>query len=321
MRVVFMGTPDFAVPALKALVDAGYPVVGVVTQPDRPKGRGKKIQPSPVKQAALHMGLPILQPVRVRDAAFVEQLKQLEPEVIVVAAFGQILPPSILHLPPRGCINIHASLLPRYRGAAPIHRAIMNGERETGVTIMLMDEGLDTGDILLQQAISIGEEDNAGTVHDRLARIGADLLLKTLYLLKEGRVQGRPQQDSLATYAPPLTREDEIIDWGRPARDLYNQIRGLDPWPGARTWWGEQVLKVWRAGVKEEAAPRGALPGQVIAGGEEVVVATGRGCLSLREVQLQGGRRLPVAEFLRGHPLAPGTVLGGQRAVAIHEHS
>ncbi|SHI50675.1 methionyl-tRNA formyltransferase [Desulfofundulus thermosubterraneus] len=310
MRVVFMGTPDFAVPALKALVGAGYPVVGVVTQPDRPKGRGKKIQPSPVKQAALHMGLPVLQPVRVRDAAFVEQLKQLEPEVIVVAAFGQILPPSILHLPPRRCINIHASLLPRYRGAAPIHRAIMNGERETGVTIMLMDEGLDTGDILLQQAVAIGEADNAGALHDRLALLGAELLLQTLNLLKRGCLHARPQEDSFATYAPPLTREDEIIDWERPARDLYNQIRGLDPWPGARTWWGEQVLKVWRAGVKEEAAPKGALPGQVIAGGEEVVVATGRGCLSLQEVQLQGGRRLPVAEFLRGHPLAPGTVLG-----------
>ncbi|MDQ0285783.1 methionyl-tRNA formyltransferase [Desulfofundulus luciae] len=310
MRVVFMGTPGFAVPALKALVGAGYPVVGVVTQPDRPKGRGKKIQPSPVKQAALHMGLPVLQPVRVRDAAFVEQLKQLGPEVIVVAAFGQILPPSILHLPPRGCINIHASLLPRYRGAAPIHRAIMNGERETGVTIMLMDEGLDTGDILLQQAVVINEADNAGAIHDRLAQLGAELLLQTLNLLKQGRLHPRPQEDSLATYAPPLTREDEIIDWERPARDLYNQIRGLDPWPGARTWWGEKVLKVWRAGVKEEAAPKGALPGQVIAAGEELVVATGRGCLSLQEVQLQGGRRLPVAEFLRGHPLAPGTVLG-----------
>ncbi|RKO67293.1 methionyl-tRNA formyltransferase [Desulfofundulus salinus] len=309
MRVVFMGTPDFAVPALKGLVGAGYPVVGVVTQPDRPKGRGKKIQPSPVKQAALHMGLPVLQPVRVRDAAFVEQLKQLEPEVIVVAAFGQILPPSILHLPPRGCINIHASLLPRYRGAAPIHRAIMNGERETGVTIMLMDEGLDTGDILLQQAVAIGEADNAGAIHDRLAQLGAELLLQTLNLLKQGHLHACPQEDSLATYAPPLTREDEIIDWERPARDLYNQIRGLDPWPGARTWWGEQVLKVWRAVVKEEAVPKGVLPGQVIAADEEVVVATGRGCLSLQEVQLQGGRRLPVAEFLRGHPLAPGTVL------------
>ncbi len=310
MRVVFMGTPDFAVPALEALVSAGYQVVGVVTQPDRPKGRGNKIQPSPVKKAALHLGLPVYQPVRVREATFIERLQQLKPEIIVVAAFGQILPPSILYLPPRGCINIHASLLPRYRGAAPIHRAIMNGERETGVTIMFMDEGLDTGDILLQQAISIDEEDNAGTVHDRLARLGADLLLKTLHLLKEGRVQGRPQQDSLATYAPPLTREDEIIDWERPARDLYNQVRGLDPWPGARTWWGEQVLKIWRAGLKEEAISKGAKAGQVISAGEEVVVATGRGCLSLREVQLQGGRRLPVAEFLRGHPLVPGTVLG-----------
>ncbi|MGB9826688.1 MAG: methionyl-tRNA formyltransferase, partial [Desulfofundulus sp.] len=282
MRVVFMGTPDFAVPALRALVGSRYPVVGVVTRPDRPRGRGRKIQPSPVKQVALHMGLPVLQPVRVRDAAFVEQLKQLEPEVIVVAAFGQILPPSILYLPPRGCINIHASLLPRYRGAAPIHRAIMNGERETGVTIMLMDEGLDTGDILLQQPVAIGEADNAGVLHDRLAQLGAELLLQTLNLLEKGLLHAQPQEDSLATYAPPLTLQDEIIDWERPARDLYNQIRGLDPWPGARTWWGERVFKIWRAGLKEAAVPGGVLPGQVLEAGEELVVATGKGCLSLR---------------------------------------
>ncbi|WP_027356485.1 methionyl-tRNA formyltransferase [Desulfofundulus thermocisternus] len=311
MRVVFMGTPDFAVPALHALVNAGYPVVGVVTQPDRPRGRGGRIQPPPVKQAALRMGLPVLQPVRVRDDYFIEQLRELKPDIIVVAAYGQILPPSILYLPPRGCVNIHASLLPRYRGAAPIHRAIMNGERETGVTIMLMDEGLDTGDILLQQAVSIEETDNAGVLHDRLALLGAELLLKALQLLKQGNLRRRPQEDSLATYAPPLTREDEIINWERAARDLYNQIRGLDPWPGARTWWEGKVLKVWRVSIKGEGNPvKGVIPGQVVTAGEEVLVATGKGYLSLQEVQLQGGRRLPIADFLRGHNLVPGTVLG-----------
>jgi methionyl-tRNA formyltransferase len=257
------------------------------------------------------MGLPVLQPVRVRDDYFIEQLRELKPDIIVVAAYGQILPPSILYLPPRGCVNIHASLLPRYRGAAPIHRAIMNGERETGVTIMLMDEGLDTGDILLQQAVSIEETDNAGVLHDRLALLGAELLLKALQLLKQGNLRRRPQEDSLATYAPPLTREDEIINWERAARDLYNQIRGLDPWPGARTWWEGKVLKVWRVSIKGEGNPvKGVIPGQVVTAGEEVLVATGKGYLSLQEVQLQGGRRLPIADFLRGHNLVPGTVLG-----------
>ncbi|MQL53538.1 methionyl-tRNA formyltransferase [Desulfofundulus thermobenzoicus] len=310
MRVVFMGTPDFAVPALEALIDAGHHVVGVVTQPDRPVGRGRKLHPPPVKRTALARGLPVYQPRRVREAPFIEQLKGLAPEVIVVAAFGQILPPAVLHLPDRGCINIHASLLPRYRGAAPIHRAVMNGERETGITTMLMDEGLDTGDILLQQIISIGEGDNVGVVHDRLARLGAELLQQTLQLLAEGRLPRRPQDHRLATYAPPLTPEDEILRWERPAADLYNQVRGLDPWPGARTWWGERLLKIWRADYCSQGPPPDSVPGQVVLAGEELLVATGKGCLSLREVQLQGGRRLSVTDFLRGHRLTPGMILG-----------
>lgn len=305
-----MGTPDFALPALESLVSSPHQVVGVVTQPDRPKGRGKKVQPSPVKKLALSLGLAVYQPERVKEAGFVDRLRELHPDVIVVVAFGQILPPSVLYLPPCGCVNLHASLLPRYRGAAPIQRAIMNGERETGVTTMLMDEGLDTGDILLQRTVPIYEEDTAGTLHDRLARIGAELLVETLDLMAKGTLVPRPQDHRLATYAPPLTLEDEIIDWRKPARDLYNQIRGLNPWPGARTWWENKVLKVWQAIVSDFPLPSGALPGEVVLSGRELVVATGKGCLALREVQLEGGKRLPVEDFLRGRLIPAGTVLG-----------
>lgn len=311
MRVVFMGTPDFAVPTLQALVQAGHDVAAVVTQPDRPRGRGKKETAPPVKVAAQTFQIPVFQPQRVKDPEFIDVLKKITPEIIVVVAYGRILPPAILNLPVYGCINVHASLLPKYRGAAPLHWAVMNGERETGITIMRMDEGMDTGDVLLMEAVPVSEQDNVGTVHDKLAALGAGLLLKGLELAGRGELAGTPQEGE-PSYAPMLKAEDEIIDWGRPARHLFNQIRGMDPWPGARTVFFGRVLKIWQAVVVDEG-DQGHIPGQVLdAGRQGIMVGTGQGRLLLKEIQLQGGRRMSAADFVRGNPLPAGTVLGSK---------
>ncbi|MCL6612359.1 MAG: methionyl-tRNA formyltransferase [Peptococcaceae bacterium] len=319
MNVVFMGTPDFAVPSLEALAGAGLDIKAVVTQPDRPRGRGKKVLPSPVKEKALELELPVYQPERIREESFIALLRGLDPDVVAVVAFGQILPGEIIDLPPLGCINVHASLLPRYRGAAPIQRAIMNGETETGVTTMRMDRGLDTGDMLLQARTPIDPDENFGSVHNRLSRMGADLLAETLELLAAGKLAGFPQDHEKATYAPPIRREDEIIDWRRPAREVKNQVRGLDPLPGARTWLGEKVLKIWRVSGPDRTIPAfgaggqagGSLPGEItVISGEGPVVQCGDYPLVVRELQLEGGRRMAAAEFLRGVKVAPGIVLG-----------
>ncbi|RDV83452.1 methionyl-tRNA formyltransferase [Ammonifex thiophilus] len=309
MRLVFMGTPAFAIPSLEALTRAGHELVLVVTQPDRPKGRGGKLTPPPVKEWALRYGLPCLQPVRLKDPAFLAALREAEPEVIVVVAYGKILPPEVLNLPPRGCINLHASLLPKYRGAAPIQHALLSGEKETGVTTILMDEGMDTGDILLQESLVVGEEENFGSLHDRLAQLGAELLCRTLSLWKEGKIKPKPQDHSQATYAPPLRSEDEIIRWEEPAEKIKNLVRALDPAPGARTFWQGKVLKIWRA--RALTGPFGGVPGEVLAlAPEGIVVRAGEGALLVLELQLAGGKRLKASEFLRGHSLTPGTVLG-----------
>lgn len=312
MRVIFMGTPDFAVPTLRALVEAGHDVTAVVTQPDRPKGRGKKEMPPPVKETAQELKIPVFQPARIKDPDFIELLRGMSPEVIVVIAFGRILPPDILSLPRYGCINVHASLLPKYRGAAPIHWVVINGEKETGVTTMYMDEGLDTGDMILREAVPIGEEDTVGAVHDRMAVLGARLLAKTLDLVGQGRAPRVPQAGD-SSYAPMLKTEDELIRWDKPARDIYNRIRGMNPWPGARTTLSGRVLKIWRAAVEEEGTA--SEPGQVIAGGRAgLVVDTGSGRLRITELQLQGARRLNAGDFLRGTPVPEGTVLGSVNA-------
>ncbi|ACX51998.1 methionyl-tRNA formyltransferase [Ammonifex degensii KC4] len=310
MRLVFMGTPDFAIPSLEALIRAGHKLVLVVTQPDRPKGRGGKLTPPPVKEWALRHGFPCLQPTRLKDPAFLATLREAKPEAIVVVAYGKILPPEVLNLSPRGCINLHASLLPKYRGAAPIQHALIAGERETGVTTMLMDEGMDTGDILLQESLVVGEEENFGSLHDRLAQLGAELLCRTLSLWEEGKIKPQPQDHSQATYAPPLRSEDEIIRWEEPAEKIKNLVRALDPVPGARTFWQGKVLKIWRA--RALTGPFGGVPGEVLAlDPEGIVVRAGRGALLVLELQLAGGKRLKASEFLRGHPnLQPGTVLG-----------
>lgn len=315
MRVLFMGTPEFAVPTLKAIYEAGHHIEGVVTQPDRPGGRGKKLRPSAVKQAALGMNLPLMQPEKVSEPGFIEQIRAINPEVVVVVAFGQILPPELLNLPRHGCINVHASLLPRYRGAAPIHRAVINGETETGVTTMFMDRGLDTGDMLLKASTPIYDGDNVGSVHDRLALIGAGLLVETLAGLPGGEIIRTPQDHGRATYAPMLGAADEMIVWEDSARSIFNLVRGMDPWPGARTNLEGKVLKIWRTGIlpdyflsNDEINKYS--PGTVIKTGPEgLTVATGTGPLLVTEMQLQGGKRLAASDFLRGNYIAPGTVL------------
>jgi methionyl-tRNA formyltransferase len=306
-----MGTPAFAVPALRGLVEAGYPVVGVVTQPDRPRGRKRTRVPSPVKQYSLDRGLEVWQPLKLTDPSFIGLLRNIAPDVIVVVAYGRILPPAVLQIPRLGCINVHASLLPRYRGAAPIHWAIINGEAETGVTTMLMDEGLDTGPVLLQQSIPIGPDDNMGLVHDRLARLGATVLVETLDRLGGGRLKARPQEEALATYAPPIRREHELVVWARTAVEIKNQVRGLDPWPGAFTLLDGREMKLWRAEVVDRTDGSGK-PGQVLSADptQGLVVGTGRGALRICELQPAGGRRMPAADFLRGHPLPEGIVFG-----------
>lgn len=310
MRLVFMGSAEFAVPSLKALYEKGYDILLVVTQPDRPQGRGRKLKGTPVKELAQQLGLPLVQPERVRDAKFVERLRALQPEVIVVVAYGQILPAAVLEIPTRGCINVHASLLPRYRGAAPIAWAIMQGEQETGVTTMLMDEGMDTGDILLQQRVSIPPQATAGEVEKCLAEEGAQLLLSTLEQWEKGGLRPVRQNAAEATYAPLLRPEHERIDWSQPALVIYNLVRALNPRPGAHTYLGSRLVKVWQAEVVG-CSDKGASPGEVLKlDGEGLVVQTGKGCLRLLEVQPAGRPRMPAAAFGRGYGVRPGVLLG-----------
>lgn len=311
MKVIFMGTPDFALPALQALPTGGCLVAAVVTRSDKPGGRGKKLRPSPVKTYALQEGLTVLQPENLYEPEFVRRLEEIKPDAVVVAAYGRLLPPWLLALPRFGCLNVHASLLPKYRGAAPIHRAVLNGEKETGVTIMQMDAGLDTGDIILQERTPIGADDTAGNVHDRLAELGGKLLIDALALVAAGRAKPIKQDDAQSSYARPLTGADEIIDWTSDALAIKNQVRGLHPWPVARTTVGGKLLKIWRVDIQDSEIKACHKPGQVLetVAGRGVAVQAGRGLVVLREVQLEGKKRLPVEEFLKGHPIAPGTEL------------
>ncbi|HXJ55631.1 MAG TPA: methionyl-tRNA formyltransferase [Verrucomicrobiae bacterium] len=313
LKVVFMGTAELACASLRALSSAtDLQLLGVVSQPDKPRGRDLQIQPTPVKAAALAVGLSVWQPARARDPAFLEQLRGQHPELIVVAAYGQILPQGLLDLPRFGCLNVHTSLLPKYRGAAPIQCAILNGDSETGVTIMKMDAGLDTGPILTQVRTPIEELDNAQTLHDRLADLGATLLIQTIPEYVAGRIQPRPQPAEGASYAPKISKEDGRLDWQLPARVLWNRIRAFTPWPGAFTTHQDgdkhKLLKVWVAEVDERES---GIPGTVLrADRNGVLVACGRQALSLKELQREGGRRLEAGAFLSGHPIQPGARLG-----------
>jgi methionyl-tRNA formyltransferase len=309
LRVIFMGTADLACSSLRALVaQKEWAVISVVTQPDRPKGRNLALQFSPVKKTALAANIPLLQPERAKEPAFLDELTRLQPDLIVVAAYGQILPKTILELPRFGCLNVHTSLLPKYRGAAPIQWAILEDEQETGVTIMKMDAGLDTGDILTQAATPIRAEDNAQTLHDRLAEMGADLLVRTVPDFVSGRIIPQPQPLEGATYARKISREDGRLDWRQPARSLWNKVRAFTPWPGAYTHFGSAgvLLKIWEAAVAEEVS--GAVGQIVQADKNGLVLRCGHGGLQLLQVQKEGGRRMSSQEFLAGHPLKPGDV-------------
>ncbi len=302
-----MGTPEFAVPSLSALIGAGYEIAAVVTQPDRPSGRGKVLTPPPVKTAAEAEGIPVLQPSKIRTEEFFAELSSYSPDLICVTAYGRILPKSILALPRHGCVTAHASLLPKYRGAAPINWAIVRGEDVTGVTTMLMDEGMDTGDMLLKREVAIEDADTGETLSRKLSIVGGELLVETLALLEEGKLSPEKQDESLATYAPIIKKEDGLVDWSKPARDIRNLVRGMLPWPGAYTSLSGKMLKIFRAVVSEGEGQ----PGEVIKSGQGILrVATGEGALDVLELQIEGGKRLEAAAFLAGRKIPEGAILG-----------
>ncbi len=310
--MLFLGTPGFALPSLRALsaLSPGVRIVGVVTQPDRPAGRGRRLTPPPVAEAARDMGLRLLQPESLRDEAVLRELASMAPDLLAVVAYGRLVPPALLRLPRLGSINLHPSLLPAYRGAAPIQRAIAAGEARTGVTVMYLSEELDAGDIILQGEVEISPEESAGELELRLADLGAALMGEAVGLIAAGKAPRRPQEHSLATYAPKLTKQDGELRWERHAGDLVNLVRAANPRPGAYTTWKGGVLKVWRARLWEEREGY-APPGTVLSVSEGGIgVAAGSGTVLLTEVQAEGGRRMATAEFQRGHPILAGEMLG-----------
>ncbi len=311
LRIIFMGTPELAAASLRTLLrEPAVQIVAVVTQPDRPKGRDLKLQPSPVKQVALDAGLLVLQPEKARDEKFIAELRTLQPELVAVAAFGQILPKAILDLPRLGCLNVHTSLLPKYRGASPIQSAILNGDAETGVTIMLMDVGLDTGDILTQTTTSIRDEDNAATLHDRLAELGAALLVETIHGLVDGKLHGFKQDNALATHVAKIRKEDGNIVWNQSARAIWNRIRAFTPWPGAFTYLSAQPKPVLLKIQGAEVVSINGNAGEVLSADKSgIVIGCGEGALRVTILQREGGRRMSAQEFLAGNPLPPGTKL------------
>ncbi|CAI8795372.1 10-formyltetrahydrofolate:L-methionyl-tRNA(fMet) N-formyltransferase [Brevibacillus sp. IT-7CA2] len=299
-RILFMGTPDFAVSSLTAVLEAGYNVIGVVTQPDRPVGRKQVLTPPPVKEAALRHGLLVLQPEKIKAEEALEEVLALEPDLIITAAYGQILPKKLLDAPKYGCINVHASLLPKYRGGAPIHKSIVEGEAETGVTIMYMVEALDAGDMLSKVVVPIEERDTVGTLHDKLAAAGSELLMATVPRLLAGELVAEQQDHSAATFAPNIKRTDEKIDWSRSAEQIYNQVRGLNPWPVAFTTCEGKIWKLWWV-EKMPTSVEGKEPGTIIAREEDgIVVTCGSGAVKITELQPEGKKRMSALDFLRG---------------------
>lgn len=304
-----MGTPDFAVPSLKVLIEEGIEILGVITQPDKPKGRGKKMSMPPVKEEALKYGIDVYQPKKVKDKEFVEFLKSLNPDIIVVVAFGQILSKEILSIPKYGCINVHASLLPKYRGAAPINWVIINGEKTTGITTMYMDEGLDTGDMILKAEIEIGSEETAGELHDRLCILGGEVLRDTLKLIKENKAPREVQDDSLSCYAPMMDKSLGSIDWNKSAKDIFNLIRGTNPWPSSFTKYKGQTMKVWKSKVLDKKSNE--KPGTVLKVDQNgIYVSTKDGILLIEEIQMPGKKRMYVKEYIKGNEIDEKVVLG-----------
>lgn len=308
MKVIFMGTPDFSVGTLEALIKAGHEITLAVTQPDKPKGRGKAMQYPPVKEAALEHGIEVYQPRRVREPECIEYLRKYEADIIVVVAFGQILPKEILEMPKYGCVNVHASLLPKYRGAAPIQWAVINGERVTGVTTMRMDEGLDTGDMILKEEVTLAEDETGGSLFERLAKTGAELCVRTLKAIEEGTATYTPQNHEESTHTTMIQKQLGEIDWSKSAQELEQLVRGLNPWPSAYTHLNGKTLKIWKTSVLESET--GKEPGTVEVGKNTIAVQTGKGMLQLEEIQLEGKKRMPTDAFLRGVSLETGEKLG-----------
>lgn len=308
MRIVFMGTPDFSVPTLEALVEAGHEVVGVVTQPDKPKGRGKAVLMTPVKEKAVELSIPVYQPVKAREESFIETLREIDPDVCVVIAFGQILPKAILDIPRYGCVNIHASLLPKYRGAAPLQWVVLNGEKETGITTMMMDVGMDTGDMLEKTVVPMDRKETYGSIHDKLSVLGGELIVSTLAKIEDGTIISTPQKDEEATYTKKIVKSMGEIDWTMEAEVIERYIRGLNPWPSAYTSWNGKTLKIWDSDVIAEEYP-GVCGEVVLVDKNSVLVKTGKGTLSLTSLQLEGKKRMDTDAFLRGYQIEKGTVL------------
>ncbi len=302
MRIIFFGTPEFAIPSLNALLLSGEDIVAVVTQPDKRKGRGHIFTPPPVKKFAIKRGIEVFQPTNIKEDTFISKIFDLKPDLIVVAAYGKILPPDILKIPVHGCINVHASLLPKYRGAAPIQWAIINGEKKTGITIMMMDEGLDTGDILLQEEAEILEDDNAETLGKKLSELGASLLIKAIKKIKEGSIERLPQV-GIPSYAPPLKKENGLIDWSKSASEIFNFVRGMYPWPCAYCYLNKERIKIIKVKVIEGMGT----PGRIERLGGDFIVGTGRGLISIIELQPEGKKIMAAKDFLRGRRLEEGT--------------
>lgn len=309
MKIIFMGTPDFAAASLEALIASKHEIMAVVTQPDKPKGRKGELTPSPVKTIAVEKGIKVYQPVKVREQEFVEILRGYNPDVIIVVAFGQIIPESILEIPKYGCVNIHGSLLPKYRGAAPIQWAVLDGEKETGVTTMLMDKGIDTGDILLKRVINLAEDETAGSLFDKLMALGAETILETLEGLENGSITPEKQGESPTDYAKMLTKAMGLIDFTRTAAELDCFIRGMNPWPSAYTVLYGKTLKIWKAKPVDGNGGAGSV---LSVGKDSFIVCCGENALEILEVQLEGKKRMSAGDFLKGTHLEPGTEFGGE---------
>lgn len=308
MRIIFMGTPDFAVPSLKMLIDEGYNVVAVVTQPDKPKGRGNKLAAPPVKEFALQNNIEVLQPNKIKTFEFVEQIRNMKPDLLITAAYGKILSADLLDVPPMGCINVHGSLLPAYRGAAPIHWAIINGEKTTGITTMFTDIGLDTGDMLLKRELPIPEDMTVGELHDQMAALGAEVLKETILHLINGTLKRIKQEDALSSYAPIISKDLGLIDWTKSAEKIHNLVRGTDPWPGAYTFINGERMRVWKTEIVNTDNKSDC--GKIINISKEgILVNCGKDCILIKELQFDSSKRMSVAMYLVGHKIDEDAVL------------
>ena len=309
MKIVFMGTPEFAVPCLQKIIDEGHEVLAVVTQPDKPKGRGKKLAMPPVKELALKYDIDVYQPIKAREESFVEKLKEINPELIVVVAFGQILPKSILDIPKFGCVNVHASLLPKYRGAAPLNWVIINGEEKTGVTTMYMDVGLDTGDMILKSEIPLDDEITAGELHDKMMIDGANVLKETIDLIAQGKAPREKQNEDETCYSPIMDKTLGNIDWNKSAKDIHNLVRGVNPWPSAYTTYENQTMKIWKTKVVNKNSDK--TPGTILKVDKDgIEVNTGNGVIQISEIQMSGKKRMVVSEYIKGNTISTDIVLG-----------